>query len=72
MGIERQTERERDGYREIEEGEQQIRKKWVERKREREREHAYKNGLVERNNKIIEKIDYLNKRGVFCKSGCVK
>ena len=30
---------------------------------ERERESAYKNGLVERNNKIIEKINYLNKRG---------
>ena len=46
----------------------------------RERESAYKKGLVERNNKIIEKIDYLNKRSVridklmwvFCKSGCVK
>ena len=52
--------------------------KWVER--ERERESAYKKGLVERNNKIIEKIDYLNKRSdriddlmwVFCRSGCVK
>ena len=48
--------------------------KWV------ERESAYKKGLVERNNKIIEKIDYLNKRSVridelmwvFCKSECVK
>ena len=48
--------------------------------RERERERAYKKGLVERNNKIIKKIDYLNKRSdridelmwVFCKSGCVK
>ena len=46
----------------------------------REREHAYKKGLVERNNKIIKKIDYLNKRSdridelmwVFCKNGCVK
>ena len=46
----------------------------------RERESAYKKGLVERNNKIIEKIDYLNKRSVridelmwvFCKSECVK
>ena len=46
----------------------------------RERERAYKKGIVERNNKIIEKIDYLNKRSdridelmwVFCKSGCVK
>ena len=28
----------------------------------RERERAYKKGLVERNNKIIKKIDYLNKR----------
>ena len=28
----------------------------------RERESAYKKGLVERNNKIIEKIDYLNKK----------
>ena len=45
-----------------------------------ERESAYKKGLVERNNKIIEKIDYLNKRSdriddlmwVFCRSGCVK
>ena len=53
-------------------------KKWVER--EREREHAYVKGLVEGNNKKIEKIDYLNKRGdridelmqVFCKNGCVK
>ena len=46
----------------------------------RERESAYKKGLVERNNKIVEKIDYLNKRSVridelmwvFCKSECVK
>ena len=46
----------------------------------KERERAYKKGIVERNNKIIEKIDYLNKRSdrinelirVFCKSGCVK
>ena len=46
----------------------------------RERKHAYKKGLVERNNKIIKKIDYLNKRSdridelmwVFCKNGCVK
>ena len=45
----------------------------------RERERAYKKGIVERNNKIIEKIDYLNKSDridelmwVFCKSGCVK
>ena len=46
----------------------------------RERERAYVKGLVDGNNKKIEKIDYLNKRGdridelmwVFCKSGCVK
>ena len=46
----------------------------------RERERAYVKGLVERNNKKIEKIDYLNKRGdkidelmwVFCKNECVK
>ena len=47
------------------EREQQIRKKkWVERERERERERecAYVQGLVEGNNKKIEKIDYLNKR----------
>ena len=50
------------------------------REREREREHAYVKGLVERNNKKIEKIDYLNKRGdridelmwVFYKNRCVK
>ena len=29
--------------------------------RERERECTYVKGVVERNNKIIEKIDYLNK-----------
>ena len=48
--------------------------------RERERERAYVNGVVEINNKKIEKIDYLNKRGdridklmwVFCKNECVK
>ena len=46
----------------------------------RERERAYKKGLVEKNNKIIEKINYLNEMGdridelmwVFCKSECVK
>ena len=46
----------------------------------RERERAYVQGLVEGNNKKIEKIDYLNKIGdridelmwVFCKNGCVK
>ena len=55
--------------------EQQIQKKWV----ERERERVYK-GVVERNNKKIMKIDYLNKRDdridklmwVFCKNGCIK
>ena len=31
--------------------------------RERERECVYVKGLVERNNKKIEKIDYLNKGG---------
>ena len=55
----------------------------IERERERERERAYKNeknGLGERYNKIIKKIDYLNKRGdridelmwVFCKSDGLK
>ena len=51
---------------------------WVWRDR-RERAHI-KTGLGERNNKIIKKIDYLNKRGdrinelmwVFCKSDDVK
>ena len=46
----------------------------------RERECVYVQGLVEGNNKKIEKIDYLNKIGdridelmwVFCKNGCVK
>ena len=36
-------------------------KKWVEREREREKECAYVKGVVERNNKKFEKIDYLNK-----------
>ena len=44
---------------------------WVQRKsnksekmgRERERARAYVQGLVEGNNKKIEEIDYLNKRG---------
>ena len=69
------------GYGEIEEREKEIRK--YDRERERERERAYKKGqneLGERNNKIIKKIDYLNKRGdkidelmwVFCKSDGVK
>ena len=52
------------------EREQQIRKKQV------ERESTYVQGLVKGNNKKIEKIDYLNKRGdridelmwVFCKN----
>ena len=80
------TERERDGYREIDrEGESGYRKieereKEI-RKYERGRERArIKRGLGERNNKIIKKIDYLNKRGdridelmwVFCKSDGVK
>ena len=53
MGIERQTERERD-----------RRERATNQKNgQRERESTYKNGLVKRNNKIIEKIDYLNKRG---------
>ena len=60
--------------------------RWVQRESNksekigRERERAYVKGLVERNNKKIEKIGYLNKRGdridelmwVFCKNGCVK
>ena len=58
------------------EREQQIKKK----KGQGERVRAYVTGLVERNNKKIEKIGYLNKRGdridelmwVFCKNGCVK
>ena len=45
-----------------------------------ERVRAYVKGLVERNNKKIEKIDYLNKGGdridelmwVFCKNRYVK
>ena len=43
--------------------------RWVQResnileKMGRERESAYVQGLVEGNNKKIEKIDYLNKRG---------
>ena len=44
------------------EREQQIKKKWVERERERERESMYIKGVVEKNNKKIKKIDYLNKR----------
>ena len=46
------------------EREQQIKKKWVEREREREREREsmYIKGVVEKNNKKIKKIDYLNKR----------
>ena len=41
------------------EREQHFKKKG---QREREREKAYVQGLVEGNNKKIEKIDYLNKR----------
>ena len=60
----------RDGYKE----KATNQKKWV------ERECMYVQGLVEGNNKKIEKIDYLNKRGdridelmqVFCKNRCVK
>ena len=46
------------------EREQQIKKKRVEREREREREREsmYIKGVVEKNNKKIKKIDYLNKR----------
>ena len=33
-----------------------------ERERERERECTYIKGVVEKNNKKIKKIDYLNKR----------
>ena len=33
-----------------------------ERERERERESMYIKGVVEKNNKKIKKIDYLNKR----------
>ena len=62
------------GYGEKEEREREI------RKYDRERESAYKNGWGERYNKIIKKIDYLNKRGdridelmwVFCKNDSVK
>ena len=62
------------GYGEIEEREREI------RKYDRERERAYKNGWGERYNKIIKKIDYLNKRGdridelmwVFYKNDSVK
>ena len=82
------TEREKDeyreidregetGYGEIEEREKEIRK--YDRERERERIKTG-NELGERNNKIIKKIDYLNKGGdridelmwVFCKSDGVK
>ena len=80
------TERERDEYREIDRegetgyGEIEEREKEI-RKYERGRERArIKTGVGERNNKIIKKIDYLNKRGdridelmwVFCKSDGVK
>ena len=80
------TEREKDEYREIDRegetgyGEIEEREKEI-RKYERGRERAHiKTGLGERNNKIIKKIDYLNKRGdrinelmwVFCKSDGVK
>ena len=65
------------GYGEIEEREKEIRK--YDRERERERIKTG-NELGERNNKIIKKIDYLNKGGdridelmwVFCKSDGIK
>ena len=80
------TEREKDEYREIdregETGYEEIEEREKEiRKYERGREIAcIKTGLSERNNKIIGKIDCLNKRGdridelmwVFCKSDGVK
>ena len=53
--IQKWVQRQRDGYRER----ATFQKKWV----ERERESAYVQGLVEGNNKKIEKIDYLNKTG---------
>ena len=82
------TERERDEYREIDRegetgyGEIEEREKEI-KKYDRERERAYKNeknGLGERYNKIIKKIDYLNKKGdridelmwMFCKNDGVK
>ena len=56
------------------------RKQQIRKNGQRERECVYVQGLVEGNNKKIEKIDYLNKIGdridelmwVFCKNGCVK
>ena len=56
------------------------RKQQIRKNGQRERECVYVQGLVEGNNKKIEKIDYLNKRGdridelmqVFCKNGYVK
>ena len=59
------------------ERQQKIRKNG---QKERERERAHVKGLVEENNKKIEKIDYLNKRDdkinklmwVFCKNRYVK
>ena len=78
------TERERDGHG-LQRDRLRGREMGIEREQQsdkmgRERERAYKKGLVERNNKIIKKIDYLNKRSdridelmwVFCKNGCVK
>ena len=56
--IQKWVQRQRDGYRERESN---ISKK-MGREREREREKVYVQGLVEGNNKKIEKIDYLNKR----------
>ena len=55
-----------------------IERKQQIRKMGRERERAYVNGVVERNNN--KRVDYLNKRDdridelmwAFCKNGCVK
>ena len=60
------TERERDGYG-LQRDRPRGREMGIEREQQpdkmgRERERAYKKGLVKRNNKIIKKIDYLNKR----------
>ena len=78
MSIERQTERERLGM-ERQKRESKKSENMVERERERARIKMGKMGQL-RDNKIIEKIDYLNKRGdrinelmwVFCKSNGVK
>ena len=72
------TKREKDGYG-LQRDRLRGREMGIEREQQsdkmgRERKYAYKKGLVE--NKIIKKIDYLNKRSdridelirVFCKS----